>query len=104
MSSAKNEKHALLATLWFNLAHYALRVWPWIIVSVVSIVMFPVIPESYSELGTKAGYPLVMNMLLGPGMKGILIVSFLAAFMSTIDTHLNWGASYIINDIYKRFF
>ena len=104
MSSAKNEKHALLATLWFNLAHYAVRVWPWIIVGVVSIVMFPVIPDSYSELGTKAGYPLVMNMLLGPGMKGILIVSFLAAFMSTIDTHLNWGASYIINDIYKRFF
>ena len=104
MSSAKNERHALLATLWFNLAHYALRVWPWIIVAVVSIIMFPMIPESYSELGVKAGYPLVMNTLLGPGMKGILIVSFLAAFMSTIDTHLNWGSSYMINDIYKRFF
>ena len=104
MSSAKNERHALLATLWFNLAHYALRVWPWIIVAIVSIVMFPTIPASYSELGVKAGYPLVMNSLLGPGLKGILIVSFLAAFMSTIDTHLNWGASYLINDIYKRFF
>ena len=104
MSSAKNERHALLATLWFNTAHYALRVWPWIIVAVVSIVLFPIIPESYSELGDKAGYPLVMNSLLGPGMKGILIVSFLAAFMSTIDTHLNWGSSYMINDIYKRFF
>ncbi|HIB04202.1 MAG TPA: hypothetical protein EYO18_00510 [Candidatus Marinimicrobia bacterium] len=104
MSSAKNERHALLATLWFNLAHYALRVWPWVIVAVVSIVMFPLIPDSYSDLGDKAGYPLVMNTLLGPGMKGILIVSFLAAFMSTIDTHLNWGASYLINDIYKRFF
>ena len=104
MSSAKNERHALLATLWFNLAHYALRVWPWIIVAVVSIVMFPMIPASYSELGVKAGYPLVMNSLLGPGLKGILIVSFLAAFMSTIDTHLNWGASYLINDVYKRFF
>tara|TARA_Y100001934_G_C12357897_1_gene779058 strand:+ start:466 stop:2298 length:1833 start_codon:yes stop_codon:yes gene_type:complete len=104
MSSAKNERHALLATLWFNLAHYALRVWPWIIVAVVSIVLFPMIPESYSELGVKAGYPLVMNSLLGPGLKGILIVSFLAAFMSTIDTHLNWGASYLINDIYKRFY
>jgi Na+/proline symporter len=104
MSSAKNEKHALMATLWFNLAHYALRVWPWIIVSVVSIALFPVIPEAYSDLGIKAGYPLVMNSLLGPGMKGILIVSFLAAFMSTIDTHLNWGASYLINDIYKRFY
>jgi len=66
--------------------------------------MFPMIPESYSELGVKAGYPLVMNTLLGPGLKGILIVSFLAAFMSTIDTHLNWGSSYMINDIYKRFF
>ena len=104
MSSAKNERHALLATLWYNLAHYALRVWPWIIVAVVSIVMFPQIPETYSELGVKAGYPLVMNTLLGPGLKGILIVSFLAAFMSTIDTHLNWGASYLINDIYKRFY
>ena len=104
MSSAKNERHALLATLWFNLAHYALRVWPWSIVAVVSIVMFPMIPASYSELGVKAGYPLVMNSLLGPGLKGILIVSFLAAFMSTIDTHLNWGASYLINDVYKRFF
>ena len=104
MSSAKNERHALLATLWFNLAHYAFRVWPWIIVAVVSIVMFPMIPASYSELGVKAGYPLVMNSLLGPGLKGILIVSFLAAFVSTIDTHLNWGASYLINDVYKRFF
>tara|TARA_A100001011_G_scaffold139827_1_gene147785 strand:- start:273 stop:2105 length:1833 start_codon:yes stop_codon:yes gene_type:complete len=104
MSSAKNERHALLATLWFNLAHYALRVWPWIIVAVVSIVMFPIIPEAYSELGVKAGYPLVMNALLGPGLKGILIVSFLAAFMSTIDTHLNWGASYLVNDLYKRFY
>ena len=104
MSSAKNERHALLATLWFNLAHYAVRVWPWIIVAVVSIVMFPIIPSEYSELGVKAGYPLVMNTLLGPGLKGILIVSFLAAFMSTIDTHLNWGVSYLINDIYRRFF
>ena len=104
MSSAKNERHALLATLWYNLAHYALRVWPWVIVAVVSITMFPIIPESYSDLGVKAGYPLVMNSLLGPGLKGILIVSFLAAFMSTIDTHLNWGVSYLINDIYKRFY
>ena len=104
MSSAKNERHALLATLWYNLAHYALRVWPWVIVAVVSIIMFPIIPDSYTELGTKAGYPLVMNSLLGPGLKGLLIVSFLAAFMSTIDTHLNWGVSYLINDIYKRFY
>ncbi|MEE8436755.1 MAG: sodium:solute symporter family protein, partial [Candidatus Neomarinimicrobiota bacterium] len=101
MSSAKNERHALLATLWFNTAHYALRVWPWIVVAMVSIVVFPDI--SGSELGEKAAYPLVMQKFLGPGLKGLLVVSFLAAFMSTIDTHLNWGASYLINDVYKRF-
>jgi len=101
MSSAKNERHALLATLWFNLTHYAFRVWPWILVAIVSIVAFPDVSEW--ALGDKAGYPLVMQKVLGPGMKGLLVVSFLAAFMSTIDTHLNWGASYLINDIYKRF-
>jgi len=101
MSSAKNEKHALLGTLWFNLMHYAFRIWPWIVVAMVSIVAFPDV--SGLELGDKAGYPLVMREFLGTGMKGVLIVTFLAAFMSTIDTHLNWGASYLINDIYKRF-
>ncbi len=104
MSSAKNEKHALMATLWYNLMHYAFRVWPWIIVAMVSMIAFPIIPESFSEMGSKAGYPLVMQKVLGPGLKGILVVSFLAAFMSTIDTHLNWGTSYLINDVYKRFF
>jgi len=102
MGSAKDERHALLATLWYNTAHYALRVWPWIVVALASIVMFTDL--SAHELGSKAGYPLVMNALLGSGMRGILVVSFLAAFMSTIDTHLNWSASYIINDVYKRFF
>ncbi len=104
MSSAKNEKHALMATLWYNLMHYAFRVWPWIIVAMVSMIAFPVIPESFAEMGSKAGYPLVMQKVLGPGLKGLLVVSFLAAFMSTIDTHLNWGTSYLINDVYKRFF
>lgn len=103
MSSAKNEKHALTATLWFNIAHYALRVWPWVAVALVSIVIFPTIPESHADLGAKAGFPLIMNEFLGTGLKGLLVVSFLAAFMSTIDTHLNWGASYLLNDIYKRF-
>lgn len=103
MSAAKNEKHALAATLWFNIAHYALRVWPWVAVAMVSIVVFPTIPKEYADLGTKAGYPLIMNTYLGSGFKGLLIISFLAAFMSTIDTHLNWGASYLINDVYKRF-
>ncbi|MFC1581688.1 sodium:solute symporter family protein [Candidatus Neomarinimicrobiota bacterium] len=101
MASAKDERHALLATLWFNLAHYAFRVWPWIVVAMVSLVIFPDV--SGWELGEKVGYPLVLQKVLGPGFKGLLIVSFLAAFMSTIDTHLNWGASYLINDVYKRF-
>jgi len=101
MGSAKDERHALLATLWYNTAHYALRVWPWIVVALASMVMFTDLGGH--ELGTKAAYPLVMKALLGSGMRGVLVVSFLAAFMSTIDTHLNWSASYIINDVYKRF-
>jgi len=97
MLSSKNERHSLYATLWFNIAQYALRVWPWIIVALVSIVVFPNITES------KAAYPMAINEFLPAGLKGLLIASFLAAFMSTIDTHLNWGTSYFINDLYKRF-
>ncbi|MFH1734032.1 MAG: sodium:solute symporter family protein, partial [bacterium] len=101
MSSCKNEKHALLATLWFNLANYAFRVWPWVVVAVVSLVMFPSLVDD--PLGDKAGYPKVMLEVCGPGGLGLLIASFLAAFMSTISTHLNWGASYLLNDVYMRF-
>jgi Na+/proline symporter len=101
MSSCKNERHALLATLWFNLCNYAFRVWPWVIVAVVSMVMFPSLLND--PLGDKAGYPKVMVFVCGPGILGLLITSFLAAFMSTISTHLNWGASYLLNDVYRRF-
>jgi len=101
MSSCKNEKHALLATLWFNLANYALRVWPWVIVAVASLVLFPSLAND--PIGDKAGYPKVMLEVCGPGVLGLLIASFLAAFMSTISTHLNWGASYLLNDVYRRF-
>jgi Na+/proline symporter len=99
--AAKNEKHALLANLWYNFANYALRTWPWVIVALVSMVMFPDL--SGQALGEKAGYPLVMKELLGSGMRGVLLISFLAAFMSTIDTHLNWASSYLVHDIYHRF-
>ncbi len=107
MSSAKNEKHALMGTLWYSLAQYALRVWPWVIVAMVSLVLYPDLADfkdvADNSVGDKAGYPLVMKQVLGPGLIGLLVVSFLAAFMSTIDTHLNWGSSYLVNDFYRRF-
>jgi Na+/proline symporter len=101
MSAARDERHALLGTLWFNLCNFAVRSWPWITVALVSLVLFPDLSDH--PLGEKAGYPLVIDAVLGPGLRGLLVVSFLAAFMSTIDTHLNWGASYLINDVYRRF-
>ncbi|MDO8137776.1 MAG: sodium:solute symporter family protein [Candidatus Brocadiales bacterium] len=95
MLAAKSEGHSLVGTLWFSVAHYALRPWPWIIVALVSLVTFPHHPA-------KEAYPATINFL-PPGLRGLLVVSFLAAFMSTIVTHVNWGSSYFINDIYKRF-
>jgi solute:Na+ symporter, SSS family len=97
MLSSRDERHSLYATLWFNIAQYALRVWPWVIVALVSLVVFPNLTEG------KAAYPMAINKFLPAGFKGLLIASFLAAFMSTIDTHLNWGSSYFINDLYRRF-
>ena len=99
MMSAKNEKHSLLATLWFTVAHYCLRPWPWIIVGLVSLVMFPGLPMNQKE----DGFVYVMKAVLPPGLKGLLIAAFLAAYLSTLSTHLNWGTSYLINDFYKRF-
>jgi len=100
MAAARDERHARGATLWFVVANNAVRYWPWILTGLVSLVLFPVMPDGQSE---EAAYPLVMLTVLGPGLLGLLLVSFFAAFMSTIDTHLNWGASYLVNDIYRRF-
>ena len=99
--AAKDERHALGANLWYNFALLAIRTWPWVVVALVSMVLYPDLRAD--ELGEKAGYPYVMKDVLGSGMRGLLVVSFLAAFMSTIDTHLNWGSSYIVHDIYRRF-
>ena len=99
MMSAKDERHSQIATLWFTIAHYALRPWPWIIVALASMVLYP-------DLGAdekKAGFVLAMKDYLPPGLLGLLVAAFLAAYMSTISTHLNWGSSYIINDLYRRF-
>ncbi len=100
MAAAKNEQHARGATLWFVVANNALRYWPWILTGLASLVLFPTMPAGKTE---EAAYPLVMVSVLGPGLLGLLLVSFFAAFMSTIDTHLNWGASYLVHDIYRRF-
>ena len=110
MLSAKNEKNAIGATLLFNFAHYALRPWPWIIVALASIIIypdldsiraqFPDIAETY--LKDDIAYPVMLSKL-GPGWLGLVTASIIAAYMSTIGTHLNWGSSYVVNDFYRRF-
>lgn len=103
--SAKDERHGVLATLWFNVAHYALRPWPWIIVALCSLVLYdgsPVNPES-GHVDPAFGYVLVMNQYLPAGFRGLLLASFAAAYMSTIATQMNWGSSYLVNDFYRRF-
>jgi solute:Na+ symporter, SSS family len=95
--AAKNERHGLLATLWFNIAHYALRPWPWILVGFVALIRYPGLPNP------EEGYVRVMVDVLPSPMKGLLVATFAAAYMSTIGTHLNWGASYLVNDVYLRF-
>jgi SSS family transporter len=95
--SAKDERHGLLATLWFNIANYALRPWPWILVGFVSVLRYPGLANP------EEGYVRVMVDVLPSPLKGLLLAAFAAAYMSTISTHLNWGASYLVNDVYLRF-
>src|SRR6266705_650684 len=97
--SAKDERHGLLATLWFNIAHYALRPWPWILTALASLILYP-------ELADKeTGY---IRTLMDPNvfpvyLRGFMLAAFAAAYMSTIGTQLNWGASYVINDFYRHY-
>lgn len=97
MFCAKDEKHSLLATLSFNIAHYALRPWPWILVALVSLILYPDLPDP------ETGYIRVMISELPSSLRGLMIAAFAAAYMSTIATQLNWGASYLVNDFYRRF-
>ncbi len=99
MSACRNERDAVKATIFYAIFQ-TIRPWMWVVVGLVSIVLFPDIAEPYSD--THA-YAFVMDKFLGPGLRGLLVVAFLAAFMSTIDTHLNWGASYLMVDVYQRF-
>ncbi len=101
MSSAKNENHAVAGTAWFVLNHYIIRLWPWVLIAVASLLVFPYAENSNAD--QEAYYLLMIKRFLSPGLLGLLFVTFLAAFMSTITTHLNWGSSYLVNDIYKRF-
>jgi solute:Na+ symporter, SSS family len=95
--SARNEKHGLLSVLWFNVAHYAVRPWPWILTALAVIVLYPGLKQP------ETGYMLVLNQHLPHSLRGIAIAGFLAAFMSTVATQLNWGASYLVADFYRRF-
>jgi Na+/proline symporter len=108
MFSAKDEKNSLGATLWFNVAHYALRPWPWIITALVAIVVYSphggLNPSMAFAQNPEQGYVMVLRDYLPPALRGLMVAAFLAAFMSTVGTQLNWGCSYLVNDLYKRFF
>ncbi|HUO60464.1 MAG TPA: sodium:solute symporter family protein [Candidatus Acidoferrales bacterium] len=95
--SARNERHGLLSVLWFNIAQYAVRPWPWILTALAVIVLYPGLAHP------ETGYMLAMNQYLPHSLRGVAIAGFLAAFMSTVATQLNWGASYIVSDFYRRF-
>jgi Na+/proline symporter len=99
MMSAKNEKHSIFATLFFQGAHYALRPWPWILAALAAVVLYPELNASNS----KNGYIMLINDFMPVGLKGLMLAAFFAAYMSTVATQLNWGTSYIVNDFYKRF-
>ena len=110
MLAAKDEENAIGASLLFNVAHYALRPWPWIIVALASIIIYPDLASIKAEfpnikdyyLGDDIAYPAMLTKL-GKGWLGLVVASLIAAIMSTLSTHLNWGASYLVNDFYKRF-
>jgi len=107
MFSAKDEKNSLGATLWFNIAHYAMRSWPWIVTGLVAVAVYSthggLHPSAEFAAEPEKGYVMVMRDYLPPALRGLMIAAFLAAFMSTVGTQLNWGTSYLINDFYRRF-
>ncbi|HEX8815240.1 MAG TPA: sodium:solute symporter family protein [Terriglobales bacterium] len=107
MFSAKDEKNSLGATLWFNIAHYALRPWPWIVTGLVALVVYSpaggLHPSAAFAQNPEQGYVMVLRDYLPPALRGLMVAAFLAAFMSTVGTQLNWGSSYLVNDLYRRF-
>ncbi len=112
MLSAKNERHAVGATLLFNFFHYALRPWPWIIVALGSLIVYPDIASMAREypdvpahyMHHDFAYPAMLREFLPPGLLGLVVASLIAAYMSTTASHINWGSSYLVNDFYARFY
>jgi solute:Na+ symporter, SSS family len=107
MFCARDEKNSLGATLWFNIAHYALRPWPWIITGLVALAVYSpnggLHPNPAFAADPQQGYVMVLRDYLPSALRGVMIAAFLAAFMSTLGTQLNWGVSYLVNDFYRRF-
>ncbi|HEX2166436.1 MAG TPA: sodium:solute symporter family protein [Longimicrobiales bacterium] len=107
--TAKNDAHAEGGALWFAVANYALRTWPWVIIALVALVVYPLGMEGAGAgaavvaADREMAYPMLMRELLPTGLLGLMVASLLAAFMSTVDTHINWGTSYLVNDLYRRF-
>ena len=99
MMSTRDERHSVFSVLFFQIAFFCLRPWPWILVALASLVLYPQLAGSDVRLG----YIYAMNDYLSPGLKGLLVAAFFAAYMSTIATHLNWGTSYLIHDLWRRF-
>jgi len=97
MMAARDERHAVLATLWFTLAHYCLRPWPWVLAGLAALLLYPDLPDR------EAGYAMLVRDHLPPGWRGLVLGSLAAAFMSTMSTQLNWGTSYLVHDVYARF-
>ena len=103
--ATRDERQSVLSALWFSLAGTVLMTWPWIVVGLGSLVLLPVAsagPELAAD--PELAYPMMIAELMPAGLRGLMVASFLAAFMSTMDTHLCWGASYLVNDVYRRFF
>lgn len=100
MAACRDERHSLLATLWFQVAHYCVRPWPWLMISFVALAIYPDL-RSLDDPGV--GFPMVIRDLAPSGLRGLVLVAFFAAFMSTISTQMNWGASYLVSDFWARF-
>jgi len=101
--SCKNERHSVFAMLWYNFAMFVLRPWPWIVVGIASLFLVPDVTEYGKHYDQEHAYVIMLMKYLPVGFKGLMVAALMAAYMSTISTHVNFGASYVVNDLYRRF-